>query len=166
MAHMPDDAFARYVALGPGRTYVTLAKQIGVSKRTVVRHAKAQGWQARLARVEDEAQRRTEERAVEDVVAIDEKHLRMARAIQARALEALKNTPIGNGNAAVRALDVAIKIERAILGREKGAGKEATLEDALIEARRRREERERLKPAPPPEPEVPPVLAPRVLSEN
>lgn len=136
MPHLPSDAFGRYVALGVGRTYLKLAQELGVSKRTIVRRAMAEGWRERLLRVEEEARRRTEERAVEDVVAIDEKHLKMARAIQARALEALRNAPLGNGTAAVRALDVAIRIERTILGRNKPGATTGPSLAELLEASR------------------------------
>ena len=184
MPRLPTDAFERFTAMGAARSYAKLAAALGCSKRSVTAKATKENWQARLVHVEQEAQRKTVERAVEDVVAIDEKHLRMARAIQARALEALKNSPLGNGAAAVRALDVAIKIERAILGRKDGAPAEPVathaqllaaanaMPDEAVQAAlkviyRLEAEKKQAAAAPPPaEPIVPPSLAPRVVSEN
>src|SRR5262249_18379164 len=107
---------------------------------------------------EEESRRKTEARAVEDVAAIDERHLRMARSLQARALETLKNAPLGNGVSAVRALEAGIKIERAILGRsEKEMG--PTLE-RLIQASSTAEGTPPARPAPPQPvavPSIPPL---------
>ena len=41
MPRLPNDAFDQYVAMGPSATYVALAKKVGVSKRSIVRHASA-----------------------------------------------------------------------------------------------------------------------------
>jgi hypothetical protein len=170
MAHLPDDAFGRYVAMGVGRTYEGLARLLGVSKRTVVRRAIAERWQERLAQVEEEAQRKTIERAAEDLAGIDERHLRTTRAIQARALDALKNMPINSGMSAVRALDVSVKLERAILGRGKEAGTHgggwAQIVDDVSRAAQDREAAGPTSSAPSPAPIVPPILASRVVSEN
>ena len=178
---IPPAAFAFYYGLGPGRTYAAVAKEFGVSVRGVTKRALKEGWRDRLARIEADARRKQDERAVEDVAAVDDKHLRMARAIQARALETLKSSPLGNGTAAVRALDVAIRIERAILGRGKEAESQgyshaataalaATYSAeavAAADAVRARELAEKQAVATPPaEPVVPPVLLPRIYSEN
>lgn len=189
MPRLPSDTFQRFLDLGPGRSYSKLAAALAVSKRSVVARASKEGWQVRLAQIEAAAQRQTEERAVEDVVAVDAKHLRMARAIQARALESLRNSPLGNGTAAVRALDVAIRIERAILGRTAadarvGPGLGELLEAAAAVTPARVAEVCRQlattgseppagpmaaqagQPAPETIPSVPAVLAPRIVGEN
>ena len=39
-----SDAFEYYVALGPGRSYRTVAERCGVTKRAVTKHAAREGW--------------------------------------------------------------------------------------------------------------------------
>ncbi len=134
MPRLPSDAFERFLALGPARSYSQLARSLGVSKRSVVARASREGWQARIAAIEDKARRDHDAKASEDVAAIDEKHVRMARAIQARALESLRNSPLGNGATAVRALDIAIRIEREILGRASADAKVGPGLAELLEA--------------------------------
>ena len=53
--------------------------------------------------------------ADESVPAMDERHLRMLRAIQARALEALRSGPASQAGAAARALDLAMRRDREIV---------------------------------------------------
>jgi hypothetical protein len=113
---MPSDSFERFVALGPGRSYAKLAAALGTSKRSVVARASKEGWSGRLARIEAEARQQHDARAAEDLRAINERHLKMVRAVQGRAIEALRTMPMGNAVAAARALDVAVKLERVILG--------------------------------------------------
>ena len=48
---LPPEAFDFYVGLGRGRSYVAVAKEYDVSKRAVAKKAKAEEWQARLAKV-------------------------------------------------------------------------------------------------------------------
>jgi hypothetical protein len=131
---IPPDAFEYYHGLGPGRTYAAVAAHYGVSLRGVTKCAVKQDWRGRLARIEADARRKQDEKATEDVAAVDERHLKMSRAIQARALEALKTMPIHSGMSAVRALDVAIKIERAILGRNTVEAKAGPTLEELIAA--------------------------------
>jgi hypothetical protein len=113
---MPSDSFEQFLNLGAARSYAQLARKLGVSKRSVTARAAREGWQARLREVEAAAQRRTEERTVEDLAAIDGRHLRLTRAIQGRALEALRSLAMSNAVAAARALDLAVRLERRILG--------------------------------------------------
>lgn len=117
---IPADAFERYVALGASRTYQALADALGISKRTVVRHAIAEGWQDRLVRIERQGLAQAEARLAETAAAVAERHLRVIRAIQGKALQALQAQPLGSGMEAVRALDLAIKAERVILGDAEG----------------------------------------------
>ena len=52
---IPEDAFELYVSLGPERSYAAVAEQYGVTKRAVVKRAKAEAWSERLAKIEDQA---------------------------------------------------------------------------------------------------------------
>jgi len=131
---IPPESFDYYNELGPSRTYTAVARRFGVSLRGVTKRAIREGWQERLRRIEEGLRRKQDERAVEDASAVDERHLKMSRAIQARALEALRSMPISSGMAAVRALDVSIKIERAILGRGKDSAPSVGTHAALTEA--------------------------------
>ncbi len=116
MPRLPSDSFEQFLNLGATRSYAQLARKLGVSKRSVTAKAAREGWQARLREVETTARQRTEDRAVEDIAAIDGRHLKMVRAVQARSLEALRTMPMSNAVAAARALDLAVRLERKILG--------------------------------------------------
>lgn len=117
---IPPDAFEYYVGLGTGRSYALVAKHYGVTLRGVTKRAVKEHWREQLDRITEQARRKTEARTVEDLASIDERHLRTVRAVQARGLETLKTMPMNSPAAAVRAIDVAIKLERAILGRSDG----------------------------------------------
>lgn len=116
MAKIPDDAFQYYVALGPQRSLAAVAARYGVSRPAVGKCAQRQGWTARLAKIEQEARARTDEKLTETLEAINARHLKMLRAIQGKALAALQQLPLSTGFEAVRSLDLAIRQERVVLG--------------------------------------------------
>lgn len=149
MAHLPADAFERYVALGAGRTYEALARALGVSKRTVVRRATAEGWQERLAHVERQGLAKAEARLSETAAAITERHLRVLRAIQGRALQALTTAPTGTAAQASATLIAAVRAERAIVSPPETQGIGVVWREILDDVSRR---------APVPRREAPPVL--------
>src|SRR5262249_23248859 len=113
---IPPDAFEYYLGLGPRRGYAAVAQHFGVSVRGVTKRALKEGWQARLARIEEDARRKADEQAAETLQAVNGRHLKMLRAIQAKAVQALQAMPLDSALAAVRALDLSIKQERLILG--------------------------------------------------
>ena len=115
-AKLPHDAFSTYVALGPDRSYELLARQFGVDKRTVVRRAVAEDWQGRLDKIEADARDKADAKLSETIEAMNLRHLRVCRVIQAKALEALKAMPLDTAMNAVRALDISVKHERLIRG--------------------------------------------------
>lgn len=51
----------------------------------------------------------------EDYAAVDDRHLKEARLLQAKALEALRRMPLRTAAQAVHALDRGIRLERLIL---------------------------------------------------
>lgn len=53
--------------------------------------------------------------AEEELAAVDERHLREARLLQAKALEALRRMPLRTAAQAVAALDRGIRLERLVL---------------------------------------------------
>ena len=113
---IPDDAFGYYIGLGPSRSYEAVASKYGVSKRSVTRLAVREHWQQKDASIRHNAQAATEKRAEETIEAMTERHLRYLRAIQSRAVEALRNFPITSAMEAVRALGMTIREERLLRG--------------------------------------------------
>jgi hypothetical protein len=116
---IPQDAFQQYVAMGPSRSYRAVAEHLGVNKRSVTRHAIKHGWQERLAAIEGQAREKADQEMVESYAVVTQRHLKVLRAIQQRALQALQRAPITTGIQAVRALDLAIKSEQVLLRPER-----------------------------------------------
>ena len=113
---LPPEAFDIYVGLGIGRGYQAVANHYGVSKGTVTALAKRDDWQSRLVRAEREARNRADEKAVETLEQVNERHLKIARALQAKALDALRSMSLQEARDVIRALDLGVKQERVILG--------------------------------------------------
>ena len=63
MKKLPADAFALYVALGEGRSYIAVAEALGVGRTTVTRRARAERWQQRVDRIDEIARARGDEEA-------------------------------------------------------------------------------------------------------
>jgi hypothetical protein len=113
---LPAEAFDVYVGLGIGRSYQQVAQHYGVSKGTVTAMAKKDDWQRRLVRVEEKARSRADEKAVETLEQVNDRHLKIARALQGKALDALRSLPLEDAKDAIRALDLGVKQERVIMG--------------------------------------------------
>ncbi len=128
MSKIPPDAFDFYVALGPDRSYQRVADHYDVSKRGVAKHAGRESWPSRLDRIEREVRERSEEKLVESLEKMRTRHLATVRAIQARALAGIKEHPLASGMEAVKAAELAIKLERLIAG-ESTAHAHTTVEE-------------------------------------
>lgn len=113
---LPPDAFAYYVALGDGRSYEAVAQHFGVAKSTVVTRAQREDWQLRLEEMERTLRQKAAEKARESIEDLNNRHTKILKAVQAKALEALKAMPLTSAMDAVRALDICIKQERLIAG--------------------------------------------------
>src|SRR5262249_15609510 len=111
---IPQDAFSFYFSLGPVRSYDRVAAHYGATKRAVTRLAVKERWQERAAELERKARERANEKALESMEEMNDRHLKLMRVIQGKALEALKQFPLGTALAAVRALDTAVRQERLI----------------------------------------------------
>lgn len=111
---LSDDAFAFYVSLGAERSYSKVAAQYGVSKRSVARHATDHDWAARLRAVESKARAKTDDALAESLSEMNERHLKLLRVVQGKAIETLRSMPIERAMDAVRALDLMMKQERLI----------------------------------------------------
>jgi hypothetical protein len=113
---IPPDAFSYYVSLGVNRSYLAVAKHYGASKASVTKLASKESWQRRVGEIEARARAASDERAVETLEAINGRHLKAMRIVQAKALETLKTMTLSDAMDAVRALDMAVRQERLILG--------------------------------------------------
>ena len=141
---IPHDAFEQYAAMGPARSYESLGKAFGVTKRAVTKVAAKERWQERFASIERQAREKSDAKAAETLEAMKSRHLKTLHAVLGRALETLKSMPIESAMDAVRAIDLALKQERAIRG--------ADSEDAMgksLEEITRREMQTLLKTVPP-----------------
>lgn len=128
---IPVEAFAYYAGLGANRSYEAVAEHFGVSKRAVTRLAQTEDWQRRVAEMEAKARQGTEQRVLESMSEMHDRHLRMLRVIQTRALEVLRALPLDNAMDAVRALALTIREERLTRGEpgEQGRDVEALIRD-------------------------------------
>ncbi|HVS08623.1 MAG TPA: hypothetical protein VMS76_02020 [Planctomycetota bacterium] len=113
---IPPDAFAYYFSLGPGRSYQAVAEKYGVSKRAVTLLAARENWQARLAEQEQKARESANQKVLESLEEMDSRHLKTARFLQSKGIEALKGMPLDNATAAVRAIVAGLEKERLIRG--------------------------------------------------
>ena len=113
---LPQEAFEYYFALGPDRGYQAVADRFGVSKKTVTDRAMRESWQEKLRERERAARSIVEKRSVETLADVNERHLKMIRAIQRKAIEGLAKLGLDSAIDCVRALDLAVKQERLILG--------------------------------------------------
>ena len=118
MSHrkIPEDAFTYYFSLGLARSYAEVAKRYGVTKRAVVSFAVRDRWQDRLKEIERKSRERGDARASEGVDEMNDRHLRIARAVQSKAIEALQHYPLTSALAAVRALEASVRQERLVRG--------------------------------------------------
>ena len=124
---LPPDAFEYYVSLGSERSYEKVAEHYGVSKRAVTNAAGRDNWAGRLAKIEAEARQATDKKLGESIEEMNERHLKVVKVVQGKALETLKSMPLASAMDAVRALDLALKQERVIRG-EPGERTATTIE--------------------------------------
>jgi len=113
---IPHDAFSYYWSLGAERSYQTLADKYGVSKRAICKVAKNENWKQRIKDIEIKAHEATEKKMAEDLEQMCERHIKVCKLIQRKALETLQSMPLTTALEAVRALDMSIKQERLIRG--------------------------------------------------
>jgi hypothetical protein len=127
-AKLPLESFDFYVAIGPTRSYEKVAEHYQATKRTVTRHAKKERWAERLAEVERKAREESDKTAVAVLQEMQERHLKIAKALQGKALEALRSMQLDRGADVIRALEVGVKQERLIHG-EPGERSAVSLEE-------------------------------------
>lgn len=113
---IPPEAFAFYVSLGVARSYQAVADRFGASKSAVAEIAERERWSERIREIEKKSGEAATKQAVDAIAEMNSRHLKLMKAIQARALETLKSMPIEDASAAVAAMIAACKQERIILG--------------------------------------------------
>ncbi len=97
------------MGLGPDRSYEAVANHYGSSKRAVTDLARRERWQERLRNIEQEARQRSEERLVENLEQMNQRHLKTLQVIQRKALEALKRMDLGSAMEAAKSFSSAIR---------------------------------------------------------
>jgi hypothetical protein len=113
---IPPEAFDFYVSLGHQRTYQQVADKYGVTRRGVQKVADRDNWGERLDAIEREVQERAEKALVESVAEVRARHLKMLKGISGRAVKAIAEHPLETGMEGIRAAEIAIKLERIIVG--------------------------------------------------
>ncbi len=125
---VPENAFELYVGLGPGRSYRALAEKLCVDKRTIVRHAGEEKWVERLAKIQEDARVSGDKRITETLEEMQERHLKMLRAMAGKSLQAMKEFPITSAAEGARIAGMVIKLER-IVREEPAARPELSIEE-------------------------------------
>jgi hypothetical protein len=113
---IPDEAFEFYVGLGPGRSYEAVAAHYDVSKNGVAKKAARDNWTERLLRIERDVQDRMDKKIADSIEDMRERHLKAAKAMMGRAIKGMQEFPLTSGMEAIRAAELAIKLERLIAG--------------------------------------------------
>ena len=113
---IPPDAFTFDASLGPKRSYQAVAEHFSVSKRAVTGVADREKWQERLMEIERKARDKADEKVLESLEQMNERHLKVLRFIQGKAIETLKSMPLESAMDAVRAFGLTLDKERTIRG--------------------------------------------------
>jgi len=113
---IPDESFEFYVGLGPGRSYEAVAAHYDVSKNGVAKKAARDNWTERLVRIERDVQDRMDRKIADSIEDMRERHLKAAKAMMGRAIKGMQEFPLTSGMEAIRAAELAIKLERLIAG--------------------------------------------------
>lgn len=111
-----EQMFQAYVGMGPSRSYQRVADQFGWSKPCVTRTAMKGEWLKRLREIEAEARHEADKKMMEARVEAHERHIKLAKLIQTRAVQGLQAHQFDNARDASRALVDGVKLERTSLG--------------------------------------------------
>ena len=123
-----DLIFHVYYQQGPDRSLKRLhsdLKTMGVriSVATLKRYSKEYGWQEHIAKLDAEARQQQNQRGIKDVLAMNERHTQLARALQGAGGSALQQlladaARLGGMKASdiVRFVDSGLRAERSAVG--------------------------------------------------
>jgi transposase-like protein len=121
--HPPADRqemFQLYVSMGDARSYQKVADHYGVAKNTVVRIAVDNEWLARIKLIEAEARREADRKLAEMRTEAYERHMKLAKFVQSKAVQGLQAHAFDSARDASRALVEGVKLERTVLGESTG----------------------------------------------
>lgn len=113
---IPEDAFTYYMSLGTDRSYAKVATKYGVTKRAVSKRAQADDWAGRAEKIQSESRARQDAGIVDAFDEMNQRHLKVLKVIQGKALEALRTLPLERATDAVKALELVMKQERIARG--------------------------------------------------
>lgn len=113
---IPPDAFDVYLAMGPGRSYQAVASRYSVTKKSVTKRAIRDRWQERIQDIESKARERVTTKAVDTLEEMRSRHLKAFKALELKALEALRGMVLDSPADVIKALEVAVRNERIALG--------------------------------------------------
>jgi hypothetical protein len=122
-----EAAFAHWIAQGEKRSQYLTAKVFKVSRRAIGKCARRNNWYQRLGDIERDAREKSDRRLSETLADTRQRHLKMLRVVAAKGLQALQERNIGSAMDGCRAIEMAIKLERVILG-EPGDNNTLTIE--------------------------------------
>lgn len=120
--------FALYLQMGPDRSLKRLQRQlqalgVHLSIATIKRYSDRFRWQDHLAELEASSQQRRQETGIEQVVAMQDRHAQLARAVQAAGGTALQRLIASDARLAgmrpadiARLLELGFRAERQALG--------------------------------------------------
>lgn len=111
-----QELFQYYVSLGDTRSYQRVADHYGVLKNSITRIAVDHDWLARLKLIEAEARRDADRKLAEMRAEMYERHLKLAKFVQSKAVQGLQAHAFDNARDASRALVDGVKMERVVQG--------------------------------------------------
>lgn len=111
-----EAAFQFYVGMGVRRSMRETARQFHTSTRHLQKVAKKDSWQPRLREIERQAREQATKDMIRDLSEVSERHLKLARAIQSRGAQALGKLEFDSAWHGARAIELAAKLERLVLG--------------------------------------------------
>lgn len=111
-----EAAFQWYVSQGAARSLRETARKFGCNKRTMQKISERHHWQEKLRVIEGEVRERVTEKTKSDLTEVAERHLKLARAIQTRGIQALQKLEFNTAWHASKAIEMAAKLERLVLG--------------------------------------------------
>ncbi len=117
-----DAAFNFYVELGPGRSHSQVATKFEVSRRAITKAAERNNWGARLDKIEADARAISDQRMAESMAQVRDRQLKLVRAIAGRGAQAIQKYELEDAVSGIKAIEIAIRLERAILGEDRDDG--------------------------------------------
>ena len=113
---IPPGAFEHYWGLGPNRSYDTLAREYGVSRRAITKLAAKERWKEQIRELEAKSRERAKEKIGHSLDEMNDRHLKLGRFLQSKGVETLRLGRIDTPAEAVRAINIGVTMERLVCG--------------------------------------------------